>query len=105
MYANVEVQVPDVKSMRTECDLGPVLPFEQLLNETEVVDESSKQDEDCNDDSSQNCNLPGPHTLLHVTNRRKVPLRKQSTLVCTIPVLGCCSIEIFWPNIVKLSGQ
>ncbi|XP_044478345.1 kinesin-like protein KIN-7O isoform X2 [Mangifera indica] len=73
-------EVPDVKSMRTECDLGPVLPFEQLLNETEVVDESSKQDEDCNDDSSQNCNLPGPHTLLHVTNRRKVPLRKQSTL-------------------------
>ncbi|XP_031273912.1 kinesin-like protein KIN-7O [Pistacia vera] len=79
VYANVQLKASPVKSMRSERDVGPFLPFEQLINETEVVDELSKQDEDCKTNSLQYCNLPGPRALLHVTNRRKVPLRKQST--------------------------
>ncbi|KAJ0098595.1 hypothetical protein Patl1_20895 [Pistacia atlantica] len=79
VYTNVQLKASPVKSMRSERDVGPFLPFEQLINETEVVDELSKQDEDCKTNSLQYCNLPGPRALLHVTNRRKVPLRKQST--------------------------
>ncbi|KAJ0043556.1 hypothetical protein Pint_18234 [Pistacia integerrima] len=79
VYANVQLKASPVKSTRSERDVGPFLPFEQLINETEVVDELSKQDEDCKTNSLQYCNLPGPRALLHVTNRRKVPLRKQST--------------------------
>ncbi|KAH9680273.1 kinesin-like protein KIN-7O [Citrus sinensis] len=70
-----------VKSTRTEREMGPLLPFEELVNETEMEDESCKQDEDGRSYSSEDCNLPDPCALLNITSRRKVPLKKQSSFV------------------------
>ncbi|RVW92156.1 Kinesin-like protein KIN-7O [Vitis vinifera] len=65
--------------MRPDRDVGPLVPFEELVNTIEVgVDESCKQEEDCHKNALEDCTLPDPRALLHVTNRRKVPLRKKS---------------------------
>ncbi|KAJ4706756.1 Kinesin-like protein [Melia azedarach] len=81
VYANVQSKASDVKSVRPERNMGPLLPFEELVNETELGDESCEQEEDCRNDSLEDCNLPDPCALLNITNRRKVPLKKQSSSV------------------------
>ncbi|KAK3228736.1 hypothetical protein Dsin_000617 [Dipteronia sinensis] len=80
VYSAFQPKASAVKSVRPERHIGPLLPFEELVNETEVGDESCKQ-EDCKINSLEDCNIPDPCALLHVTNRRKVPLRKQSSFV------------------------
>lgn len=66
--------------------MGPLLPFEELVDEIEVaVDDSCKQYDDSTNTALEGCSLPEPCALLHVTNRRKVPLRKKSLpMVCDI---------------------
>ncbi|XP_057983300.1 kinesin-like protein KIN-7O isoform X2 [Malania oleifera] len=61
-------------------DMGPLLNFDELLNEKEVdVDNSFKQEQECSSNTTVDiCNLPDPRALLHVTSRRKVPIRKKS---------------------------
>ncbi|KAH9649180.1 kinesin-like protein KIN-7O [Citrus sinensis] len=81
VYSNVHLKASAVKSTRTEREMGPLLPFEELVNETEMEDESCKQDEDGRSYSSEDCNLPDPCALLNITSRRKVPLKKQSSFV------------------------
>ncbi|GAY65395.1 hypothetical protein CUMW_240780 [Citrus unshiu] len=83
VYSNVHLKASAVKSTRTEREMGPLLPFEELVNETEMEDESCKQDEDGRSYSSEDCNLPDPCALLNITSRRKVPLKKQSSFVRT----------------------
>ncbi|KAK0592909.1 hypothetical protein LWI29_027637 [Acer saccharum] len=80
VYSAFQPKASAVKSMRPARHIGPLLPFEELVNETEVGDESCKQ-EDYKINSLEDCNIPDPCALLHVTNRRKVPLRKQSSFV------------------------
>lgn len=64
--------------------MGPLLPFEELVNEIEVaLDDSCKQDEDGISNALEDCSLPEPCALLHVTNRRKMPPRNKSLpMVC-----------------------
>lgn len=81
VYSNVHLKASVVKSTRPEREMGPLLPFEELLSETEMEDESCKQDEDGRSYSSEDCNLPDPCALLNITSRRKVPLKKQSSFV------------------------
>ncbi|WJZ93819.1 hypothetical protein VitviT2T_012726 [Vitis vinifera] len=77
--SKVHSRASTVKSMRPDRDVGPLVPFEELVNTIEVgVDESCKQEEDCHKNALEDCTLPDPRALLHVTNRRKVPLRKKS---------------------------
>ncbi|ESR34354.1 hypothetical protein CICLE_v10006521mg, partial [Citrus x clementina] len=71
VYSNVHLKASAVKSTRTEREMGPLLPFEELVNETEMEDESCKQDEDGRSYSSEDCNLPDPCALLNITSRRK----------------------------------
>ncbi|CAI9782842.1 unnamed protein product [Fraxinus pennsylvanica] len=66
-----------VKSTRAHCKAAPLLPFEELVNEVIMVD-SSKQEVDCEKNVSEDCSLPDPRALLHVTSRRKAPPRKRS---------------------------
>lgn len=82
--SKVHSRASTVKSMRPDRDVGPLVPFEELVNTIEVgVDESCKQEEDCHKNALEDCTLPDPRALLHVTNRRKVPLRKKSLpVVC-----------------------
>lgn len=75
-----------MKPMKSKRDMGPLLPFEELVNEADIAEEeSSKLDEDFKTNISEDCNLPDPCALLHITNRKKGPLRKKSLpMVCTL---------------------
>ncbi|EYU18637.1 hypothetical protein MIMGU_mgv1a000444mg [Erythranthe guttata] len=64
-----------VKPRRANCTTGPLLPFEELVNETSTS-ELHKQDQDCKKSALEDCILPDPHALLHVTSRRKVPSKR-----------------------------
>ncbi|KAL0359617.1 UNVERIFIED_CONTAM: Kinesin-like protein KIN-7O [Sesamum angustifolium] len=67
----------EVKSTRADCTIGPLLPFEDLVKEVSAA-ELSKQDQECKRNASEDCTLPDPNALLHVTSRRKVPPRTRS---------------------------
>jgi len=78
--------------MRPNRDMGPLLAFEELVNEDVYVDEPFKQMDNNKDDANNDCNLPNPCSLLHVTNRKKAPSQKKSlSMVCYIR----CPISIF----------
>ncbi|XP_050386560.1 kinesin-like protein KIN-7O isoform X2 [Argentina anserina] len=55
-----------------------LLPFEELVNETDVAQNESCKDEDYKRSAVEDCILPDPCALLHVTSRRKVPPRTKS---------------------------
>lgn len=90
-------------------DVGPLLPFQELVHETEVAEnESCKEDEECKNITLDDSALPDPCALLHVTNRRKVPPRKKSLpLVCTFFHYIFCSelLAICIFNLHNLAGQ
>lgn len=68
--------------------MAPLLPFEELVNETQfTMDHSSRQEDACSDGikAFEDCTLPDPRALLHVTNRRKGPVKKKSlVVVCNV---------------------
>ncbi|KAK2992602.1 hypothetical protein RJ640_015958 [Escallonia rubra] len=72
----VQEKASAMKPARDERDTGPLLPFEELLN-VASINASSEQKEDCKTNGLENCSLPDPHALLHVTSRKKPPLRKK----------------------------
>ncbi|KAI8543894.1 hypothetical protein RHMOL_Rhmol08G0254000 [Rhododendron molle] len=57
--------------------MGPLLPFEELVNEASM-DNSCKPEEECNDGEVKYCTLPDPRALLRVTSRKKAPVKKKS---------------------------
>ncbi|KAJ1384696.1 hypothetical protein SESBI_42319 [Sesbania bispinosa] len=57
--------------------MGPLLPFEELVNEDVCMDKSFNQEDNNIGDANENCNLPNPCALLHVTNRKKAPPQKK----------------------------
>jgi len=80
--------------------MGPLLPFEELVNEAVHVDEPFKQDDNNKDDANKDCNLPNPCALLHVTNRKKAPSRKKSLpMVCYIRFLIHIFISLIFSNL------
>lgn len=66
--------------MRSGRDMGPLLPFEELVNEAST-DGSCKKEKNCRNNSQEDCALPQPHALLHVTSRRKAATKKKTSLV------------------------
>ncbi|KAK7278959.1 hypothetical protein RJT34_24000 [Clitoria ternatea] len=78
IYSSIQPNASTVKPVRPKRDMGPLLPFEELLNEDVYVDESFKQEDDNKSDANENCNLPNPCALVHVTNRKKAPAWKKS---------------------------
>ncbi|TKY58157.1 Centromere-associated protein E [Spatholobus suberectus] len=76
--SSIQPSASTVKPIRPKRDMGPLLPFEELVSEDVYVDEPFKQEEDNKDDANKDCNLPNPCALLHVTNRKKAPSRKKS---------------------------
>ncbi|XP_058114053.1 kinesin-like protein KIN-7I isoform X2 [Magnolia sinica] len=83
--ATIAKSKPPIKEpVRAERDMGLPIPFEELVHESDVStgDNTSRSSVNYgNNDSWDNCILPDPDALLHVTNRRKVPLKKKSSLV------------------------
>ncbi|KAK7384741.1 hypothetical protein VNO78_30442 [Psophocarpus tetragonolobus] len=78
VYPSIQPSASTTKPTRPKRDMGPLLPFGELVNEEVYVDESFKQEDDNKDDANKDCNLPNPCALLHVTNRKKASLRKRS---------------------------
>ncbi|XP_068471595.1 kinesin-like protein KIN-7O isoform X3 [Phaseolus vulgaris] len=78
VYPIIPPSASTVKPIRPNRYMGPLLPFEELVNEAVHVDEPFKQDDNNKDDANKDCNLPNPCALLHVTNRKKAPSRKKS---------------------------
>lgn len=78
MHSTVKEKASAVKPMRTTSEMGPLVPFEELVNE------ASTQEEDGHNNASEDCTLPDPRALLHVTSRRKPPLRNKSLPVVCI---------------------
>ncbi|KAL2501882.1 P-loop containing nucleoside triphosphate hydrolase superfamily protein [Forsythia ovata] len=77
LHTTVKEMPSVVNSTRADCKVGPLLPFEELINEVSMVD-SSKQEADCEKNVVEDCSLPDPCALLHVTSRRKAPPKKRS---------------------------
>lgn len=89
--SKVQSRASTVKSTRPDRDVGPLVPFEELVSTIEVgIDESFKKEEDDHKNVLEDCTMPDPGALLHVTNRRKVPLRKKS-----LPVVCNTTFSIF----------
>ncbi|QCD99399.1 centromeric protein E [Vigna unguiculata] len=78
VYPIIQPSASNVKPMRPNRDMGPLLAFEELVNEDVYVDEPFKQMDNNKDDANNDCNLPNPCSLLHVTNRKKAPSQKKS---------------------------
>ncbi|XP_022747090.1 kinesin-like protein KIN-7O [Durio zibethinus] len=79
-YSSIQSNSSAIKPTRSERDMGPLLPFEELVSDTGTADDySCKQDEDCKGSVLEDCILPDPCALLHVTNRRKLLPRKKSS--------------------------
>ncbi|KAL5542546.1 hypothetical protein UlMin_010256, partial [Ulmus minor] len=78
--STMQSKASDIKTRRTRHDMGPLLPFEEIINEIDFPeDESCKLNEECKSNASEDCKLPDPCALLHITNRRKLychPKRK-----------------------------
>ncbi|GAB4851741.1 hypothetical protein Ancab_031143 [Ancistrocladus abbreviatus] len=66
---------------RAEREVGPLLSFEELVNDSGPDENICCKLEENQNDSLQEDGLPDPSTLLNVTNRRKGPLKKKSSLV------------------------
>lgn len=76
VYSSIDTDASTAEPIRPKLEMGPLLPFNELINEDDNVDDSCKKD-DNKGDANDNFNLPNPCALLHVTNRRKDPSWKK----------------------------
>lgn len=77
LYQMEKEKASVVKPGRAASDVGPLLPFEELVNEEPPACQF-KEEEASKSTSKEDCALPNPSALLHVTNRRKTASRKKS---------------------------
>ncbi|KAD6453624.1 hypothetical protein E3N88_08329 [Mikania micrantha] len=65
-----------VKPVRNDRERGPLLPFEELVNEH--ISNAIKQERACNNVGHSDFGFPNPRSLIHITSRKKAPARKRS---------------------------
>ncbi|KAM7270281.1 hypothetical protein ACFE04_029495 [Oxalis oulophora] len=74
VYSDLQPKNSAAKSVRPERYLsGPLLAFDELM----VEDDACEKDEDRKTVTTEDCAIPDPCSLLHVTNRRKMPAKKK----------------------------
>ncbi|XP_038905073.1 kinesin-like protein KIN-7O isoform X2 [Benincasa hispida] len=80
VYPTIQSMSSAVKPVRANRDMGPLLPFEELVDDTELSKEETckRGESDQKNVLEQGCAFPDPCALLHVTNRRKVVSKKKS---------------------------
>ncbi|KAJ8535599.1 hypothetical protein K7X08_023319 [Anisodus acutangulus] len=78
LNSTVKEKASVVKAKRIERDIGPLLPFEELLDADSKGD-SGKQEDNSRSNQLEDCTLPDSQALLHVTSRRKGASRKKSS--------------------------
>lgn len=73
--SSIELKSSAAKAERPWRDMGPLLPFEELVDEVEKgIDYSLNSDKNCRNST---VNLPNPKALLHVTSRKKAPSKNK----------------------------
>ncbi|XP_049392243.1 kinesin-like protein KIN-7O isoform X1 [Solanum stenotomum] len=78
LSSTVKEKVSVVIDKGIERDVGPLLPFEELLDADSNLD-SGKHEDNSRSNQLEDCTLPDPQALLHVTSRRKGASRKKSS--------------------------
>lgn len=78
VLSTIQSKASGVKPMRPKRDVQPLLPFEELVNETDVAQNESCKEEEHKKNTVGDCTLFDPCALLHVTSRRKLPPRRKS---------------------------
>jgi centromeric protein E len=81
--------------MRPKRDVQPLLPFEELVNETDVAQNESCKEEEHKKNTVGDRALPDPCALLHVTSRRKLPPRTKKLTQVALSTLHSLEQE-FW---------
>ncbi|KAJ0716663.1 putative plus-end-directed kinesin ATPase [Helianthus annuus] len=79
LSSTIRGQASAVKPVKNDRERGPLLPFEELVNDNSsnaLKHESGESDR--NKVGPCNFGLPNPHSLIHVTSRRKASARKKS---------------------------
>lgn len=78
----IKEESSEVKPRREGRIRGPLLPFQELVNEASTTGHSV-QDKECYSITTEECTLPAPQALLHVTSRRKaLPRARSLPMVC-----------------------
>ncbi|CAN0910145.1 Kinesin-like protein KIN-7O [Linum grandiflorum] len=78
--ADSQSRLSTVKPMRGRSDLGQLVSFDELVSEEKVGDDLSQPQPAASNSASDDCTLPDPRALLHVTNRRKGQSRKKASI-------------------------
>lgn len=74
-------QASAMKPVRVDRERGPLLPFDDLVNDN--TSNTCNQERDRNNVASCDFGLPNPRSLMHVTSRKKAPAKKKS-----LPMVG-----------------
>ncbi|CAN0910146.1 Kinesin-like protein KIN-7O [Linum grandiflorum] len=82
--ADSQSRLSTVKPMRGRSDLGQLVSFDELVSEEKVGDDLSQPQPAASNSASDDCTLPDPRALLHVTNRRKGQSRKKASIARTV---------------------
>ncbi|KAM0070064.1 putative plus-end-directed kinesin ATPase [Helianthus debilis subsp. tardiflorus] len=76
--STIRGQASAVKPVKNDRERGPLLPFEELVNDTSNALKHESEESDRNKFGPCNFSLPNPRSLIHVTSRRKASARKKS---------------------------
>ncbi|XP_058748341.1 kinesin-like protein KIN-7O [Vicia villosa] len=77
VHSSIHTDVSTTEPIRPKLEMGPLVPFNKLLDADFNVDDSCKKEEDDKGDANVNHNLPNPRALLLVTNRKRDSSRKK----------------------------
>ncbi|KAL5067461.1 hypothetical protein RYX36_018348 [Vicia faba] len=69
VHSSIHTDVSTTEPIRPKLEMGPLVPFNKLLDEDFNVDDSCKKEED--DKGDANNDIPNPRALLLVTNRKR----------------------------------
>ncbi|KAF5774627.1 putative plus-end-directed kinesin ATPase [Helianthus annuus] len=77
--STIRGQASAVKPVKNDRERGPLLPFEELVNDNSSnALKHESEESDRNKVGPCNFSLPNPRSLIHVTSRRKASARKKS---------------------------
>ncbi|CAL5207567.1 unnamed protein product [Lathyrus oleraceus] len=71
VHSSIHTDVSTSEPIQPKLEMGPLVPFNELIDKDFNVDDSCKNEEDTKGDANNDHNLPNPRALLLVTNRKR----------------------------------
>ncbi|XP_010543512.1 PREDICTED: kinesin-like protein KIN-7O isoform X2 [Tarenaya hassleriana] len=90
---NILPRGSSLKSERPERGTCTLLPFDELVNENEPEDKPGNQDEGSVGKVSEDCALPDPCNLVHVTSRKKLSVKHKSPTITSVDQIELDKIQ------------